>query len=372
MNALAKGLTMLDVERGTLVAILALNYIEWILVQFATAKSDAIMVNINPSYRSFELEYAFKQSEVDILILQGKFKTSDYVGMFYETCPEAFEPRLGNIRLEKFQHLRNVMFMGEITYNGMYRWSEVIERGEYISDEELEDREDFVELDDALNIKYTPGTTGYPEGVTLLHHSVMNNGLIIGVGMGFTEKDKLCIPVPYYHCFSMVLSNMVCVTTMGIQGPVFDAEAVLRAVEFEKCTTLHGVLTMFITELGHLNFAKYGLSSLRTGIMAGSPCPIEKMREVAKKMYMKDIVIVYGQTETSSGVTMSTITNSLETRVSTVGRAFPHTEIKIIDPKTKNVLPYGETSEICIRGYCTMRGHSNNRMATRQVIDENH
>lgn len=375
VDKLAKGLMMIGVERGMRVAIWALNYAEWILVQFATAKIGAIMVNINPAYRTFELEYALKQSEVDTLILQGKFKTSDYVGMFYEACPEAFESRPGNLRSEKFPYLRNVVFMGEIIYNGMYRWSEVIEMGEYISDEELEERELSVEFDDALNIQYTSGTTGYPKGVTLTHHSVLNNGLIIGDGMAFTEKDKLCIPVPFYHCFGMVLSNMACVThgtTMVIPGPAFDPEAVLHAIASEKCTAVHGVPTMFIAELDHPNFGKYDLSSLRTGIMAGSPCPIEKMREVAEKMYMRDIVIVYGQTETSPGVTMSTTSDSLEMRVSTVGRAFPHTEIKISDPKTGKILPRGQIGEICARGYCTMKGYYNNPMATRQVIDENH
>jgi acyl-CoA synthetase (AMP-forming)/AMP-acid ligase II len=283
VNNLAKGLMMLGVERGMRVAIWALNYAEWILVQFATAKIGAVMVNINPAYRTFELEYALKQSEVDTLILQGKFKTSDYVGMFYEACPEAFECRPGSIRSEKFPYLRNVVFMGEIIYNGMYRWSEMIEMGRMISDSELADREDSVEFDDALNIQYTSGTTGYPKGVTLSHHSVLNNGLIIGDGMAFTENDKLCIPVPFYHCFGMVLSNMACVThgtTMVIPCPAFDAEAVLYAIEAEKCTAVHGVPTMFIAELEHPNFDKYDLSSLRTGIMAGSPCPIEKMREL--------------------------------------------------------------------------------------------
>lgn len=374
VNSLARGLMALGVERGDRVAIWAMNYAEWTLTQFATAKIGAILVNINPSYRVFELEYALKQAEVSTLIVQGRFKTSDYVGMVYEACPEAIEARPGRISTEKFPFLKNIIFMGDIPYNGMFTWDEVLKRGEVISRDELEDREETLNFDDAINIQYTSGTTGFPKGVVLTHHGVMNNGFIIGEGMKFTEKDRLCIPVPFYHCFGMVLSNMACVThgsTMVIPSPAFKPEAVLKAVQNERCTALHGVPTMFIAELSHPNFDKYDYSCLRTGIMAGSPCPIEVMKQVNTLMNMKDIVIVYGQTELSPGITMTTVDDPLDRRVTTVGRAFPHTEIKIIDPATRRIVPRGVVGEICARGYMTMKCYYNNPSASRATLDHN-
>ena len=375
VDELALALMSLDVKKGDRVAIWAMNYAEWVLVQFATAKCGAIMVNINPAYRSFELEYVLKQAEVHTLILQGRFKNSDYVGMFYEACPEATEMQAGkSISSEKFPFLKNVVFMGDISYNGMYTWDEFIAKGHSLGKEELREREDMLSFDDPVNIQYTSGTTGYPKGAVLTHHSVLNNGYTIGSGMGFTSKDRLCIPVPFYHCFGMVLSNMACVThgsTMIIPSPAFNAEAVLKTINDEKCTAVHGVPTMFIAELKHPNFHKYKYDSLRTGIMAGSPCPIEYMKEVNEKMHMKDIVIVYGQTETSPGVTMTTTNDTLERRVTTVGRTFPHVELKIIDPNTQRIVGRGETGEICARGYVVMKCYYNNPSATRRTIDAN-
>ncbi|KAF5091277.1 3-[(3aS,4S,7aS)-7a-methyl-1,5-dioxo-octahydro-1H-inden-4-yl]propanoyl:CoA ligase [anaerobic digester metagenome] len=373
VDKVARGLMALDVNKGDRVGIWAMNYAEWIVVQFATAKIGAIMVNINPSYRTFELEYCLKQSEIKLLILQGRFKTSDYVGMFYETCPEAYESRPGRILSEKFPFLKTVVFMGDIPYNGMYQWDDLLKKADSISQDELIERENALDFDDAINIQYTSGTTGYPKGVVLTHHGVLNNGYIIGEGMGFTEKDRLCIPVPFYHCFGMVLSNMACVShgsTMVIPGPAFDPGDVLKTIEAERCTAVHGVPTMFIAELRHPDFAKFDLRSLRTGIMAGSPCPIETMKEVATKMHMSEVVIVYGQTELSPGVTMTTTRDPIDKRVATVGRVFPHTEIKIIDPETKKIIPRGEIGEICARGYMTMRCYYNNPTATRQAKDE--
>ena len=372
VEVLGRSLMAIGVKKGDRVAIWAMNYAEWILVQFATAKIGAIMVNINPAYRTFELDYALKQAEVHTLILQGRFKSSDYVGMFYATCPEAIENRPGKISSEKYPFLRNVVFMGDIPYNGMFTWDEILEKGKNISPDELEERAESLSFDDPINIQYTSGTTGYPKGVVLTHHNVLNNGFSIGEGMAFTNNDRLCIPVPFYHCFGMVLSNLACIThgaTMVLPSATFDAEAVLQTVQEEKCTALHGVPTMFIAELKHPNFTKYKYDTLRTGIMAGSPCPTEYMRAISQKMNMTDVVIVYGQTETSPGVTMTTTHDPIERRVSTVGKAFPHVEIKIVDPQTQRIVPRGMPGEICARGYVVMKCYYNNPSGTRSTID---
>jgi len=374
VNSIARGLMALGVEKGDRVGIWAMNYAEWIVVQFATAKIGAIMVNINPAYRTYELEYVLKQAEIQTLIIQGRFKTSDYVGMFYEACPEARESRPGRLNSEKFPFLKNIVFIGDVPYNGLYTWPDLMKKGEKISMDELVAREEILDFDDAINIQYTSGTTGFPKGVVLTHHSVLNNGYIIGEGMNFSEKDRLCIPVPFYHCFGMVLSNLACMThgaTMVLPSPAFNAEAVLKTVEQERCTALHGVPTMFIAELAHPDFPKYSMGTLRTGIMAGSPCPVEVMKEVNRKMNMSEIVIVYGQTETSPGVTMTTTRDPLDRRVSTVGRVFPHTELKIVDPKSGRIMPRGEIGEICARGYCVMKCYYNNPSATHATLDPN-
>ncbi|MFY9749650.1 MAG: AMP-binding protein, partial [Methanoregula sp.] len=375
INLVARGLMGMGVEKGDRVGIWAMNHAEWVVIQFATAKIGAIMVNINPAYRTYELEYVLKQAEIQTLFLQGRFKTSDYVGMFYEACPEAWEQKPGHISSEKFPFLKNVIFMGDIPYNGMFTWDEFVKKAEDITMDEVIERGESLSFDDPINIQYTSGTTGFPKGVVLTHHSVLNNGYIIGEGMRFSEKDKLCIPVPFYHCFGMVLSNMACAThgsTMVLPSPAFDAEEVLKTVEKECCTALHGVPTMFIAELTHPSFSKYNLRSLRTGIMAGSPCPIEVMKQVNTQMHMSEIVIVYGQTETSPGVTMTTTKDPVERRVTTIGRAFPHTELKIIDPKTGKIIPVGEIGEICARGYCVMKCYYNNPSATHATLDKDH
>jgi fatty-acyl-CoA synthase len=374
VDRIAKGLMALGVEKGDRVAIWAMNYAEWIVVQFATATIGAIMVNINPAYRTYELEYVLKQAEIQTLILQDRFKTSDYAGMLYEACPEAAGSRPGHLNSEKFPFLKNIVFLGDPAPAGMYSWQDLMKKGEKISGDELVTRGEALDFDDAINIQYTSGTTGFPKGVVLTHHSVLNNGYIIGEGMNFSEKDRLCIPVPFYHCFGMVLSNLACMThgsTMVLPSPTFSAEEVLKTIEKEQCTAVHGVPTMFIAELTHPDFPKYSMKSLRTGIMAGSPCPIEVMRAVNREMNMSEIVIVYGQTETSPGITMTTTRDPVERRVSTVGRVFPHTEIKIIDPLSRKMVPRGEIGEICARGYCVMKCYYNNPSATHATLDAN-
>ncbi|MCQ8894809.1 MAG: AMP-binding protein [Methanolinea sp.] len=369
---LARGLMAIGVEKGDRVGIWAMNHAEWVLTQFATAKIGAIMVNINPAYRTYELEYVLRQAEIQTVIVQDRFKTSDYVGMMLEACPDISRSRPGHLHTEKFPFLKNVIFMGEDSPEGMFSWSDIMRKGTEVSMDELSAREEALSFDDPINIQYTSGTTGFPKGVVLSHHGILNNGNIIGDGMNFSEKDRLCIPVPFYHCFGMVLSNLACMThgaTMVIPGPTFNAGDVLRCIEQERCTALHGVPTMFIAELSHPDFSRYSMETLRTGIMAGSPCPVEVMKEVNRKMHMSEIVIVYGQTETSPGITMTTTRDPLERRVSTVGRVFPHTEIKIIDPKTGRIVPRGEVGEICARGYCVMKCYYNNPSATHATLD---
>ena len=263
VNTVARGLMGMGVEKGDRVGIWAMNHAEWVVVQFATAKIGAIMVNINPAYRTYELEYVLKQSEVSTLIIQGRFKTSDYVGMFYEACPEAYECKARQDLKREVPVPEKCRSSWAISpYNGMFTWDDLLKRAEEINMDELIERGESLSFDDPINIQYTSGTTGFPKGVVLTHHSVLNNGYIIGEGMGFTEKDRLCIPVPFYHCFGMVLSNLACVThgsTMVLPAPAFDAEEVLKTIEKEQCTAVHGVPTMFIAELAHPNFSKYNL-----------------------------------------------------------------------------------------------------------------
>jgi fatty-acyl-CoA synthase len=370
----AKGFLSLGIKKGDRVALWATNNSEWIVTQFATAYIGAILVNINPAYRTHELDYVLKQSESQTIILIDKFKTSDYIKMFYEVCPEAKNSKPGQIASENLPLLKNAILLRGEKQGGMFAWDEILKMGDEMPDAVVCATQNTLYFDDPINIQYTSGTTGFPKGVVLTHHNIINNGYFIGGYMKFTEKDRLCIPVPFYHCFGMVLSTLACIThgsTLVLPAEYFDPLKTLEAIEKERCTAVHGVPTMFIAELEHPEFSKFNLSTLRTGIMAGSPCPIEVMKKVNTLMNMKDVVIVYGQTETSPGLTMSSVDDSLEKRVATVGRPMPHTELKIVDPRTGDIVDRGMPGEICARGYMLMKCYYRNPEATSLTIDDN-
>jgi fatty-acyl-CoA synthase len=372
VDTFARGLMALGIEGGDRVGIWSPNYAEWVITQFATPKVGCILVNINPAYRTSELEYVLKQSGISTLIIAPRFKSSNYLAMMNEVCPELSGSRPGAIHSSRLPDLRTVIVLGDEGSPGMYTWSEVLDGAREISADALAARQRRQNFDDPINIQYTSGTTGFPKGATLSHHSILNNGFFIGERMRFTDKDRLCIPVPFYHCFGMVLANLACVThgaTMVLPSDGFDAESVLQTVQAERCTALHGVPTMFIAELGHPRFAEYDLSTLRTGIMAGSPCPTEVMKQVIDRMHMEDVTICYGMTETSPVSTQTEVDDSIEERVSTVGRVHPHVEVKIIDPGTGEVVPRGTPGELCSRGYIVMLGYWNNPEATAEAID---
>lgn len=373
VDQFAKGLIELGVGKGERVGIWSPNNVEWLVTQFATAKIGAILVNINPSYRIFELEYALKQSGVKYLILATGFKKSDYVSMVYELIPETKRAASSEIVSGKLQELRSLILLSDQHKPGMLRWMDVVDLGKQVSDTSLCERQGTLQFDDPVNIQYTSGTTGFPKGATLSHFNILNNGFFVGEMLRFSEKDRLCIPVPFYHCFGMVLSNLTCVThgaTMVLPSEAFDAGKVLEVIEKERCTALHGVPTMFIAELNHPDFSKHDLSSLRTGIMAGAPCPIEVMKKVIDLMGIKEITIAYGMTETSPVSLQTSVEDPVDKRVTTVGRAIPHIEIKIIDPSTGQTVPHGVAGEICVRGYLVMLGYWDNFEATREVIDQ--
>jgi fatty-acyl-CoA synthase len=372
-NRFARGLMALGVDKSDRVGIWSPNHAEWIITQFATPKIGSILVNINPAYRTSELEYALKQSGISVLIIAPSFKSSDYMAMLTEVCPEVVHSQAGEIHSTNLPDLKAVVALGEDRFAGTFRWDDVLSMAGRVSEDDLRERQRRQQFDDPINIQYTSGTTGFPKGVTLSHHSILNNGFFIGEKMHLTPDDRLCIPVPFYHCFGMVLANLACVThgaTMVLPGPAFEPGAVLETVQAEKCTALHGVPTMFIAELGHPDFDRFDLSTLRTGIMAGSPCPVEVMKQVIDRMHMDEVTICYGMTETSPVSTQTAATDSLEKRVSTVGRVHPHVEIKVADPETGAVLTRGAPGELCSRGYIVMLGYWNNREATSQVIDD--
>jgi len=371
VDEFAAGLLALGLEPGDRVGIWSPNNAEWVVTQFATAKAGLVLVNINPAYRLSELEYALKMVSCKALVTAVSFKSSDYVEMLRELAPEIDRCAPGQINAEKLPELRAVISLGEAPVAGMFNFTQVARMGDAAQSRRLDDLAGTLQFDDPINIQFTSGTTGFPKGATLTHHNILNNGYFVGEAMHLSTEDRLCIPVPLYHCFGMVLGNLACLThgsVMVYPGEGFEPQAVLETVQAEACTALHGVPTMFIAELDHPEFGTYDLSSLRTGIMAGAPCPIEIMKRVTSEMHLSEVTIAYGMTETSPVSFQTSVDDPLERRVSTVGRVFPHTEVKIIDAQGRIVSP-GTAGELLTRGYCVMQGYWNDEETTREAVD---
>ena len=372
VNRAARALLGLGVERGDRVGMWGPNSAEWLITQFAAAKTGAILVNINPAYRLRELEYALRQSGIKVLVASRGFRKTDYVAMLTALVPELNAQRLASIQSERFSALRHVIYLGAESTPGGIAWTEFMNQGDGVDASALRGREEALQSDDAVNIQYTSGTTGSPKGATLSHHNVLNNGFFVGEVLKYTESDRICVPVPFYHCFGCVMANLAAVThgaAIVLPAESFDAEATLRAIDRQRCTSIYGVPTMFIAQLEHASFGDYRLDSLRTGIMAGAPCPIEVMKQVMDRMHVRDITICYGMTETSPVSFQSTVDDSIEARVSTVGRIHPHLECKIIDPATGAIVRRGMQGELCTRGYSVMLGYWENAQATSAAID---
>ncbi|KQS68527.1 AMP-binding protein [Modestobacter sp. Leaf380] len=353
VDACALGLDALGVRKGDRVGIWAPNCAEWVFVQYGTAKLGAVLVNINPAYRTHELSYVLEQAGISVLVAAPSFKTSDYRAMVAEVH-------------DSTPALREVLFIGDPGWDALMATGRAADHGL------LAEREAQLSADDPINIQYTSGTTGFPKGATLTHHNLLNNGFFVGEGCGYTEADRVCIPVPYYHCFGMGMGNLGCTShgsTMVVPAPGFDPALTLQAVQDERCTSLYGVPTMFIAELALPDFADYDLSSLRTGIMAGSPCPVEVMKRVVDEMGMAEVTICYGMTETSPVSTQTGADDDLDRRTSTVGRTHPHLESKVVDPETGLTVPRGTTGELCTRGYSVMLGYWDEPAKTAEVLD---
>lgn len=371
-DRVAKGLLAMGIEKGDHLSIWATNVPEWVIVQFASAKIGAVLVTVNTSYKSSELDYVLKQSDSKMLFLVDGFKDTNYVDTVYDVATELRESDGSELNCAALPRLKTVVYIGDETPAGMSNFNAIEALGEEISDEAYEQVRASIKEDDVINMQYTSGTTGFPKGVMLTHHNIVNNGYNIGECMRFTEQDRLCIPVPFFHCFGCVLGVLACVTHGSTMVPVetFTAEAVLSTVESEKCTALHGVPTMFIAELEHPSFDRYDLTSLRTGIMAGSPCPIEVMKRVIRDMHISEVTIAYGQTEASPVITQTRTDDPVELRVATVGRALPNVEVKIADIETGETLAAGKQGELCCRGYLVMKGYYNLPEATALAVDK--
>ena len=374
VDAFAAGLLALGLAPGDRIGIWSPNNAEWVITQFATAKAGLILVNINPAYRTYELEYALNKVGCKALITAERFKTSDYLGMLRELMPEIEGAAPGEVRAKRVPTLTTLIRIDGGETPGYVRFDDVLGMGGERHRRMLAELQPKLQFDDAINIQFTSGTTGAPKGATLTHHNLLNNGYFIGEAQRLTDRDKVCIPVPLYHCFGMVLGNLACVThgsAMVYPGEGFDPLATLETVESERCTALYGVPTMFIAELGHPEFKRFDLTSLRTGIMAGSPCPIEVMRRCVAEMNMREVTIAYGMTETSPVSTQTSCDDPLERRVSTVGRVHPHIEVKIVDSEGR-IVPPGTPGELCTRGYSVMLGYWDDVDMTVQAIDRGH
>lgn len=372
VNNMANGLLSIGVTRGTNVGIWAQNVPDWLTVLYATAKIGAIAVTVNTNYKTEELAFVLKNSDMHTLCLTEGIPGSDYIDMIYELLPELRTTQRGKLKSERFPELRNAVYIGQEKFRGMYNTAELLLVGTSRSKDEFWALRNQTGCHDIVNMQYTSGTTGFPKGVMLSHHNIANNGYLTGIHMKFTSEDKCCICVPLFHCFGVVLATMCCLTHGSTQVMVerFDPLLVLASIHKERCTVLHGVPTMFIAELNHPMFPLFDMSSLRTGIMAGSLCPIELMKQVNEKMFM-DITSVYGLTETSPGMTQTRVDDSFDVRCTTVGRAYEFTDVKVLDSATGEECPVGVEGEMCCRGYNVMKGYYKNPEATAQVIDAN-
>jgi len=371
-NQVAKGLMAIGVQRNDHIAMWANNVPEWIYTQFGSAKMGAVMVTVNTNFRAFELEYLLAQSDANTLILvNGVREKDEYIHILNQVCPELKDCAPGALQARKAPHLKNVVHLGEENIPGMYSWKDMLELGEETSDAELAERSESLDPEDVVMMQYTSGTTGYPKGVMLTHRNLVGNGQSMAEIMALTPEDSLCIPVPLFHCFGCVIGTMCCMVSGATMAPVsaFCAKTVLETVDALKCTALHGVPTMFIAELEEMEQNAYDTSHLRTGVMAGSTCPIEVMNGVIEKMGAKELTIVYGQTESSPGITQTRRDDSLKIRTETVGRALPNVEVMIMDPASGQPLPPGETGELCSRGYHIMKGYYKMPEKTAEAID---
>lgn len=372
VNNMAKGLLAIGVKSGSHVGIWATNVPDWLTFLYAGAKIGAVLVTINTNYKQHELEYIVDNADIDTLcITEGVFDGS-YIDMVYEMAPELKTTQRGYLNVERFPKLKNVVFIGQEKYRGMYNTAEILLLGKNVSCDVLNKTKRTVNCHDVVNMQYTSGTTGFPKGVMLTHYNIVNNGFFTGEAMQFTENDKLCVCVPLFHCFGIVLATMNCLTHGSTQVMVerFDPLVVLASIHKERCTALYGVPTMFIAELNHPMFNLFDVSSLRTGIMAGALCPIELMRQVTEKLHVTHITSVYGLTESSPGMTHSTTEDPFEVRCTTVGREYPYTEVKIVNPDTGEECAIEEQGEVCCRGYLVMKGYYKNPEATNEVIDK--